>query len=81
MEIKQALLDSEILRIKEFLKENDLYYEDNITKSFYIEENGIVVATVSIFNNIIKCFAISKDYRSENYGGILISNVINYFYE
>ena len=30
MEIKQALLDSEILRIKDFLKENDLYYEDNI---------------------------------------------------
>ena len=81
MEIKQALLNSEINKIKEFLKANDLNYEDNITKSFYIEENELVVASVSIFNNVIKCFAVSKEYRSENYGGILISNVINYFYE
>ena len=81
MEIKEALLISEINRIKEFLKANDLDYEDNITKSFYIEENDLIVATVSIFNNVIKCFAVSKEYRSENYGGILISNLINYFYE
>lgn len=81
MEIKQALLNSEILKIKDFLKANDLDYEENITKSFYIEENDEIIASVSVFNNIIKCFAISKEYRSENYGGILISNVINYFYE
>ena len=81
MEIKEALLVNEINKIKEFLKRNDLNYEENINKSFYIEENDNVVATVSIFNNVIKCFAVDKNYRSENYGGLLISNVINYFYE
>ena len=81
MILKEALLNSEIIRIKQFLKENGLDYENNITKSFYIEENDIVVASVSIFNNVIKCFAVSKEYRSENYGGILISHIINYFYE
>lgn len=81
MEIKEALLLSEKERIIKFLKRNELDYEDNITKTFYIEENDAILGTVSIYQNIIKCFAVDIDNRNENYGGILISKVVNYFYE
>lgn len=81
MEIKEALLISEKQKIIEFLKDNGLDFEENITKTFYIEENGFILGTISIYKNIIKCFAINPDYRNENYGGILISKVVNYFYE
>ena len=81
MEIKEALLTYEIDKIKEFLLSNDLDYENNIQKSFYIEENNEICATISVYKNIIKCFAVASKYRNLNYGSILISNAINYFYE
>lgn len=81
MEIKEALLESEIKTIKLFLNGNDLLFDELIEKSFYIEENDEVLGTISIYKNIIKCFAVKKEYRSENYGGILISYILNYFYQ
>lgn len=81
MEIKEALLERELNNIKTFLEKNDLLYDKLITKSFYIEVNDEVVGTVSIYNNVIKCFAVDNKYRSENYGGALISFVVNYFYQ
>ena len=81
MEIKEALLPRELNNITNFLEKNNLLFDKLITKSFYIDVNDQVVGTVSIYNNIIKCFAVDKDYRDENYGGLLISYVINYFYQ
>ena len=81
MEIKEALLQNEIERIKSFLEENDLLMDKLITKSFYIDVDEKIVATISIYNNVIKCFAVSKECREENYGGLLVSYIINYFYQ
>ena len=81
MEIKEALLEREFNNIKSFLDTKDLLYDKLITKSFYIEENDEVIGTVSIYKNIIKCFAVSSKYLGENLGGLLISHVINYFYQ
>lgn len=81
MEIKEALLEIEYNNIKSFLEKNDLLYDNLITKSFYISDDDKVVGTVSIYNNVIKCFAVDKNYREENYGSALISFIINYFYQ
>lgn len=81
MEIKEALLEREFNNIKSFLSIKDLLYDKLITKSFYIEENDEIIGTVSIYKNIIKCFAVSTKYLGENLGGLLISHVINYFYQ
>lgn len=81
MEIKEALLPRELNNIKTFLDKNDLLFDKLITKSFYIDVNDVIVGTISIYNNVIKCFAVDKEYRDENYGGLLISFVINYFYQ
>ena len=81
MEIKEALLPRELNNIKTFLDKNDLLLDKLITKSFYIDVDDVIVGTISIYNNVIKCFAVDKEYRDENYGGLLISFVINYFYQ
>ena len=81
MEIKEALLQEELNNIKAFLEKNSLLLDKLITKSFYIEEDDNVIGTVSVYNNVIKCFAVDKTYRDENVGGLLISYVINYFYQ
>ena len=81
MEIKEALLGSEKKRIELFLNLNDLLFDKLISKTFYIEDSDKVIGTISVYNNVIKCFAVSSSYRDENLGGTLISFIVNYFYQ
>ena len=81
MKIKEAILDSEINKVKEFLESVDLRYDNDINYTVYIEENGEVIATISTSNNIIKGFAISSQYQGLNLGNTLISHIINYFHQ
>ena len=76
MEIKEAILDIEINKVKVFLASFNLRYEQDIDKTLYIEENDKIIATISKSKDIIKCLAISSDYQSENLSSILISKIL-----
>lgn len=80
MIIKEAILDVEIQKVKNFLESVGLKYDNDIEYTLYIEDDDDIIATISAAKYIIKGFAIRKDYQGLNIGNILISNIINYFH-
>lgn len=80
MVVKEALLESELLKVKQFLNENNLSIDRFIDKTFYIEDESLeVVGTISCYNNIIKCLAVRVEDQGNNVSSLLISEMINYF--
>lgn len=79
MNMKQALLDSELARVKTFLTLFELEYDPRITETIYLEEDGHIVGTVSRLDNLIECLAVDESYRGENLAGKLISEILNHF--
>lgn len=79
MILKEAILDEEIKKVRNFLESIDLKYDDDIDYTIYIEDEENIVATISVSKYIIKSFGIRKDYQGLNIGNILISHIINYF--
>ena len=76
--IKEVLLDSEKERIVKFLETFSLKYEDDITKTFYAEEDGEITSTVSLSNDLIKCFAVKEESQSTGVSGEIITYAISY---
>ena len=80
MTIKEAILDNEKDLIKDFLLSCDLNYENTIEESLYaIDDKSNIIGTISREGNIIKCFAIDKNYRQDGLSSSLISEMIKIF--
>lgn len=80
MELKLALLDLEKQKIKSFLKQFNLSYDNDIDYSLYIEEGGSIIGTISTSANIIKAFAVDANYKGQ-IASLLISEAINHIYK
>ncbi|MGD9604977.1 MAG: hypothetical protein AB7V00_02325 [Bacilli bacterium] len=80
MDVKEAFLDSEKLRIQSFLKEFDLDLDKDITETFYYEENNDIIATVSLSKHIIKCLAVSEGYQGEQLALKMVNEAISYLH-
>jgi [citrate (pro-3S)-lyase] ligase len=78
--MKLAILSEEKERIKSFLESLDLKYNEQ-DYSFYMEDGGRVIATVSVKGNIIQGFGIAPEYRGENLAGRMISEVLGFLSE
>ncbi len=76
MILKEAILEEEKNKVKEFLKSFDLIL-DEVDMSLYLEEDNNIIGTVSSYNYIIKCLAVSKDRNGENLASILVEGIIN----
>lgn len=76
MEIKDVLLDSEITRVRSFLKSYGLIYEDDITVTLIATEGDEIVATASAAHNIIKCVAVRESSQGEGVLNTLMSRLI-----
>jgi len=75
--IKEAILNSEKEKVKEFLLKFDLNYENSVDLTLYIEENDEIIGTVSKENYIIKCLAVDKNHQGENLASTLVSEIIS----
>ena len=51
--IKEAILDFEKNIINKLLKENGLEFDKLIDKTFYLEEDDLVIGTISCYKNIV----------------------------
>jgi len=80
MLIKEAILESEKVLVKKFLSEFNLGYDADIDYTLYVEDEKKVIATISTSKNIIKSFAVKKDYRGE-IASSLITEAINHLYK
>ena len=79
MIIKEAFLQEEIEKVKDFLLRFSLKLDQDITKTFYMEDEDNIVGTISCANYIIKDLAVDPNYQSENVAGKLVNAMIMYF--
>ena len=79
MIIKEAFLNEELNNIKLFLEKFSLKLDDDVTKTFYIEDDEKIIGTISCANYVIKSLAVDPTYQSENLAGKLVNEMINYF--
>lgn len=68
-------------KLVSFLKEQDLEYNENITYSMVLEEDGEIIGTASSHNNVIKCVAISKEHQGENLLSTMFSHLVTHMFE
>ncbi|MBE5754970.1 MAG: GNAT family N-acetyltransferase [Clostridiales bacterium] len=76
MELKQAILQSEIVAVKSFLSKFDLQYREDSTYTVYMEDNGDIVGTVSLVDNLIVCLAVDKNMQGENLAVTLVNHAV-----
>lgn len=66
--------------LKEFLKKQNLTYDDEITHSVILRNEKEIIATGSCQKNIIKCVAVSELYQGNNLLASVITSLVEYFY-
>lgn len=76
MVIRQALLKSEIERVRAFLASFDLRFDARIQDTLYAEEDGVLVGTVSRADSLIECLAVDPSWQGENLAGKLVSELL-----
>jgi len=77
MVVKKALLNFEKEKIRQFLFQNGLRMDTDLTETLYLEEEGKIIASISRNGYLIKDLAVDRDYRGENLGGLLVSEILN----
>lgn len=76
------LKDSEeVKKVQYFLRNFELKYEFDIDFTVIIEVKGEIKATASKAKNVFKCFAISKESRSEGLAAKLLTALTNRLFE
>lgn len=75
-QIREVILETEQQDLKRFLKQNNLDYEMDITYSILIYDGQQIIATASLAHNIMKCFAVDKNYSGQNITGLMFHHLI-----
>jgi [citrate (pro-3S)-lyase] ligase len=63
-------------RLREFLHERGLKYDEGVRFSVCMEESGIIAATGSLDGNVLKCVAVSPDYQSEGLAAKVVTELV-----
>lgn len=74
-EIKEVLLEKEIQLQKQILTDQHLNYEQDIDYSILVYDGKNPIATASLSKNIMKCFAINKEYSGQNITGLMFKHL------
>ena len=81
MFVKRALLKTEKDNIIQFLNNMDLFWDEDIVDTYYIEINNEVIATGSRSDKVIKCLAVKKEWQSHNLISLIIDAIAESFFK
>lgn len=65
----------------DFLKEQGLDYDEQISYTVALVDEDRIIATGSSYQNILKCIAVLPDYQGQNLLGTVMTNLISHLYE
>ena len=72
----------ELEKLKQFLKQMDLEYDDGIEYSIcMLNEEYEIIGTGSVDQNVIKCVAIDPEYQGQGFSAAILTSLIQYEYE
>lgn len=64
-----------------FLHRQELQYDESITYTVLLEDEGTIAATGSCHNNVIKCVAVAPEYRGQNLLAEIMTRLTAHFFE
>lgn len=67
-------------RLIDFLRKQDLEYDESITYSVMLEDGDEIVATGSCHGNVLKCIAVSSDYQGRNLLSQVMTHLVEHMY-
>ncbi|WDU82327.1 GNAT family N-acetyltransferase [Caloramator sp. Dgby_cultured_2] len=77
----EIVLTNDLKRVKDFLKEFDLSLDDDVDLTLVAVEDDKIIGTCSAAKNIIKGFAVSRDYQSEGVASKLLTKIQNILFD
>lgn len=72
-----CILEKEINDVKLLLAKNGLSYEDKVTSTIGIYEDDALIATGSLYENVIKMIAVDQDSKGENLTATILNKLIS----
>ncbi|MGN0295571.1 MAG: [citrate (pro-3S)-lyase] ligase [Lachnospiraceae bacterium] len=72
--------NSELVRLKDFLYEQGLDYDESIEHTVVLEDEGRIIGTGSSHGNVIKCVAVSPDYQGQNLLGTIMTHLVSWLF-
>jgi len=81
MLVKRALLKTEKNKVIDFLNSMDMFWDEDIVDTYYIEMNSEVIATGSRSDKVIKCLAVKKEWQSHNLISLIIDAITDSFFK
>jgi [citrate (pro-3S)-lyase] ligase len=75
-QIKTILTTKEISAVKKLLKSQNLKYESSVDYTIGIYDEGVLIATGSIFKNVIKMVAVEENRHGENLTALVLTHLI-----
>ena len=70
----------ELERLITFLQQQELRYDESITYTVVLEDEGTIAATGSCHNNVIKCVAVAPEYRGQNLLSEIMTQLTAHFF-
>lgn len=77
--IANYLTKEELDQCINLLTSNDLRYEEKVSDTIAIYDQDKIIATGSIYENVIKMIAVDVNYQGQNITAIILNHYINYF--
>ncbi|MDO4555858.1 MAG: [citrate (pro-3S)-lyase] ligase [Lachnospiraceae bacterium] len=80
--VGSPLKGNELSKLKEFLKQMNLEYDEGIEYSVcMLDDNYQIIATGSVEENVLKCIAVDPSHQGEGLSGSILTNLIHYEFE
>ncbi|QVK21128.1 GNAT family N-acetyltransferase [Mycoplasmatota bacterium] len=77
MNIELAVLENQLIAVKDILESNNLSFDDDIDLTLIAVDKEII-GTVSISGNIIKCLSVLEKHQGKGVATALVNKVIKY---
>jgi len=81
LRIVDCILDHEIRSAYDLVVREGLRIDDKVTKTIAIFDDQTIVATGSLYHNVIKMIAVDKSYQGENLTALILNRLIQLFNE
>lgn len=65
----------------QFLQMQSLEYDENITYTFVLKDEGTIIGTGSFHGNVIKCVAIDSKYQGQNLLSLIMTHLVGKLFE
>lgn len=79
--IGEPFQGKDLEKLKDFLQEQELTYDENIEYTVILEDQGEIIATGSCHGNVMKCIAVSAKYQGKNLLSEIMTSLVRRMFE